>query len=261
MLSAFGMCGIYAHFVGKDHPHKWHTLFRLCFVIVFGVINHWFLVPHFYIKRRYAFFFSIVLLCLVSLLVLPDIILKAPEFESPDFVKPNFEPPKFKEGHPPPYLQTLLVELAHMYLLFFITTFTSIAMRTRQYMQRVEEQQATEAIPNNEYEKEETIKVKPTEIALTVTVNYSLVRIEYSIKSMDNYLLFHLHDKKPILVRMTLKEASEKLPKDAFLRVHKSYIVAVAAIESIRNKTILIAKQEIPIGRTYEERISTILQK
>ena len=67
-----------------------------------------------------------------------------------------------------------------------------------------------------------------------------------------------MKDKKPILVRMTLKEATEKLPTERFLRVHKSYIVAISAIESIRNKTILIAKNEIPIGKTYEEFVSNI---
>jgi LytTr DNA-binding domain len=278
LLSAFGLFELYPHFFGKTHPHKWHTLFRLCFVIAFAVVNHWVLVPHFYIKRQYVFFFSIVLLCLVSLLVLPDIILKAPDFEPPNHEDSKLGSPNFEEGHRPPFLQTLLVELVHMYLLFFICTFTSIAVRTRQYMQQIEEQQAN-AIANIKYKMEqeplvateyiedkqaETVQNK-IETALTVTVNYSLVRIEFSeilfIKSMDNYLHFHLKDKKSILVRMTLRETSEKLPSEAFLRIHKSYIVSIAAIESIRNKTISIANQDIPIGKSYEEVISKVFVK
>jgi LytTr DNA-binding domain len=254
LLSAFGLFDIYPHFFGKTHPHRWHTLFRMCFVIAFAVVNHWFLVPHFYIKRRYLFFFSIVLLCLVSLLVLPDLMLKPPKFD----------PKMLKENPPPPFVRTLIVELAHMYLLFFISTFTSIAIRTRQYMEQLEDQHTLSRIPI-EGKNEETIKVKPIETALTVTVNYSLMRIEFSdilfIKSMDNYLQFHLKDKKPLVVRMTLKEAIEKLPNTEFLRVHKSYIVATTAIESIRNKIISIAKQDIPIGKAYEEALSKVFEK
>ena len=147
-----------------------------------------------------------------------------------------------------------------MFLLFFISTFTSIAIRTGQYLQQIG--QVKTVISTSIEPKKEELAENKTETALTVTVNYSLIRIEFSdilfIKSMDNYLQFHLKDKKPILVRMTLKEATEKLPTERFLRVHKSYIVAISAIESIRNKTILIAKNEIPIGKTYEEFVSNI---
>jgi DNA-binding LytR/AlgR family response regulator len=58
---------------------------------------------------------------------------------------------------------------------------------------------------------------------------------------------------------MTLKEVLEKLPTNKFLRVHKSYIVSLEAIESIRNKKIFMVKQEIPIGRAYEESVFKVL--
>jgi hypothetical protein len=248
LLSVFDTFGSFMHFFEETHLHKWHTLCRFCIVLVFCVVNHWFFVPRFYISKRYLLFFSIVLFCLVVMLVLPDIVLP----------QPKFDPKRLEFGHPNPLPPTpLVLEMVIMFLLFFIGTFTSIAIRTGQYIQEIGQQTAIS--PSIESPKEEIIE-KQMETALTVTVNYSLVRIEFAeilfIKSMDNYLQFHLKDKKPILVRMTLKEASEKLPTEAFLRVHKSYIVAITAIESIRNKTILIAKNDIPIGKTYEESLS-----
>lgn len=259
VMSAFGLIHIYAHFLGDSHPHKWHTLFRVCAVGAFAGVNHGFLVPQLYIKRRYFTFFTIILSCLVILLVLPDIILP----------KPVFDHIKFRNGQHLPFgSRVLLFEMAHIYLFFFISTFASIATRTGQYIEQIEQRLKTmpvyieqQQLPITEIEqKNSAIIEKPIETAFTVTVNYSLIRIEFSdilfIKSMDNYLQFHLKDKKPILVRMTLKEASEKLPTEAFLRIHKSYIVAIAAIESVRNKTILIAKNDIPIGKTYEESLA-----
>ena len=251
LLSVFDTFGSFMHFFEETHLHKWHTLFRFCIVIIFGVANHWFFVPRFYISKRYLLFFSIVLLCLVVMLVLPDILLP----------RPHFDPKRFEPGHHNPLPPSpLILEMVIMFLLFFISTFTSIAIRTGQYLQQIG--QVKTVISTSIEPKKEELAENKTETALTVTVNYSLIRIEFSdilfIKSMDNYLQFHLKDKKPILVRMTLKEATEKLPTERFLRVHKSYIVAISAIESIRNKTILIAKNEIPIGKTYEEFVSNI---
>lgn len=251
LLSVFDTFGSFMHLFEETHLHKWHTLFRFWIVIVFGVTNHWFFVPRFYIAKRYLLFFSIVLLCLVVMLVLPDILLP----------QPHFDHKRLEPGHHNPLPPSpLILEMVIMFLLFFISTFTSIAIRTGQYLQQIGQERAVSS-SILESQKEEIIE-KQLETGLTVTVNYSLIRIEFSeilfIKSMDNYLQFYLKDKKPILVRMTLKEATEKLPNGDFLRVHKSYIVATTAIESIRNKTILIANNDIPIGKTYEEAISKV---
>jgi LytTr DNA-binding domain len=251
LLSVFDTFGSFMHLFEKSHLHKWHTLFRFCFVLVFSIVNHLFFVPRLYIPKRYVLFFSIALLCLVMMIVLPDIILP----------KPFIDLKRFEPIHPNPLPPSpLLFEMVIMFLLFFMSVFTSIAIRTRQYVEQFE-QNHRDATLNIVYQNE-TIINKQSETALTVTVNYGLMWIEFSdilfIKSMDNYLQFHLKDKKPILVRMTLKDAIEKLPINQFLRVHKSYIISIAAIESIRNKTILIANQEIPIGRLYEESVSKI---
>ena len=221
LLSAFGLLKIYAHFLGDTHIHKWHTLSRMCFVAVFAIVNHLFLVPQFYIQRRYLSFFVLILVCLVSVWILPDIMLPQPQFDPQNFVS---------KDSPPLGLQVLLIELAHIYLLFFISIFTSIAIKTHSYIKQIEEQQAsTVALIEQQQQaistiEQEDIVEKQIETALTVNVNYSLIRIEFSdilfIKSMDNYLHFHLKDKKPILVRKTLKEALEKLPTAEFLRVH-----------------------------------------
>src|SRR5690606_35381937 len=52
----------------------------------------------------------------------------------------------------------------------------------------------------------------------------------------------------PILTLMNLKAIVEKLPPNKFVRVHRSYIVALEKIKAIRKNKIIIDDKEIPIG-------------
>jgi DNA-binding LytR/AlgR family response regulator len=92
---------------------------------------------------------------------------------------------------------------------------------------------------------------------LMIRADYSLTRINTAdilfIEGLDDYLKIHLSGRKPLITRMTMKAMQEKLPEPAFIRVHRSYIVPFRKIETVRNKTILIAGTDIPIGSSYEE--------
>ena len=63
----------------------------------------------------------------------------------------------------------------------------------------------------------------------------------------------HLSDgSTPILSLMRLQALEGLLPKDDFVRVHKSFIVRLDSIEAIERNHILIAQARIPIGDTYQ---------
>ncbi|MFI5141745.1 MAG: LytR/AlgR family response regulator transcription factor, partial [Bacteroidia bacterium] len=91
---------------------------------------------------------------------------------------------------------------------------------------------------------------------LFVRADYSLVKINIAnilyIEGLDDYLKIHIENQKTIITRLTMKSMLEKLPKN-FIRTHRSFIVPLNRIESIRNKMITIAGIEIPIGASYEE--------
>lgn len=91
---------------------------------------------------------------------------------------------------------------------------------------------------------------------LFVRAEYSLVKIPMAdilfIETLDDYIKIHLADRKPVLTKMNLKAVSEKLSKD-FIRVHRSYIVPMARIQSVRGKVIHLENTEIPIGIKFEE--------
>lgn len=90
--------------------------------------------------------------------------------------------------------------------------------------------------------------------SIFVRSEYSLVKIQVKdiiyIEGLADYLKIHLPGTKPILTRMTMKAVLEKLPSN-FIRVHRSFIVPMDKIESVRNKTITLAGSQIPIGVSY----------
>jgi DNA-binding LytR/AlgR family response regulator len=72
------------------------------------------------------------------------------------------------------------------------------------------------------------------------------------IETLDDYIKIHLDGRKPILTKMNLKAVTEKLPSD-FVRVHRSYVVPLKRIVSVRGKTIRLEAVDIPIGIKFEE--------
>jgi len=70
---------------------------------------------------------------------------------------------------------------------------------------------------------------------------------------LDDYIKIHLLGKKPVLTLMSMKTVMDKLPNSEFVRVHRSYIVPLNKIESVRGKVISLGITEIPIGKSVEE--------
>lgn len=63
------------------------------------------------------------------------------------------------------------------------------------------------------------------------------------------------------LVNSTLRDLLEELPKDLFVRVHKSFAIALNKIEFIEGNYIRIAGKDIPIGATYREELFAMLNR
>jgi DNA-binding LytR/AlgR family response regulator len=114
------------------------------------------------------------------------------------------------------------------------------------FQQAIEKAEAVQRFQQNERQQ-----------YLILRVDYSLIRIALPdilfIEGLDNYLKVHVRNQSPIVVRMTMKALQEKLPENEFVRVHRSYIVAIGKISSIRNKMIFIGEEEIPLGTSHEK--------
>ena len=103
-----------------------------------------------------------------------------------------------------------------------------------------------------------------TQQFLFIRADYSLVKIAIAdilfIEGLDDYLKIHIHNQKMVVARMTMKSILDKLPANEFIRVHRSYIIAFSRIGRVRNKSIMIEEQEIPIGASYEENLQRLLK-
>lgn len=60
---------------------------------------------------------------------------------------------------------------------------------------------------------------------------------------------------KTILASAHLKLMESLLPQNRFLRVHRSYIVALQAITAVQGNMVEIGKQQIPVGTTYKDEL------
>jgi DNA-binding LytR/AlgR family response regulator len=89
-----------------------------------------------------------------------------------------------------------------------------------------------------------------TEYQLTKILLHDIVYIE----GLRNYIKIHLSGSgKPILSKLSLKAIEDRLPPAKFARVHKSFIVMLDKISSVRNDTIQIGQRDIPLSRSCRE--------
>jgi DNA-binding LytR/AlgR family response regulator len=100
---------------------------------------------------------------------------------------------------------------------------------------------------------------------LMLKAEYGVIKVALAnilfIEGLDNYLKIHLEGQPPVVIRMTMKSLMEKLNEKEFLRVHRSYIISVNRVESIKQKMITIAGEEIPVGKNYEESLKALFNK
>jgi DNA-binding LytR/AlgR family response regulator len=74
------------------------------------------------------------------------------------------------------------------------------------------------------------------------------------IEALRNYIRIHfVSGARPILSKLSLKAIEEKLPSGKFARVHKSFIVSMDKISSIRNDIIRIDVRDIPISKSCRD--------
>jgi DNA-binding LytR/AlgR family response regulator len=72
------------------------------------------------------------------------------------------------------------------------------------------------------------------------------------IEAMGDYVTINTTGKKYIL-HSTLRSIESKLPKDKFIRVHRSYIVQLENIKTVEGTTIFIEDTFIPLGTLYKD--------
>jgi DNA-binding LytR/AlgR family response regulator len=88
-------------------------------------------------------------------------------------------------------------------------------------------------------------------------VKVYLSEIRY-IEGLSEYIQLFT-DKRKIITKTSMSLMEEKLPKENFLRIHKSFIVSIPKIEAFTTNTIEIQGKELPIGRSYKNAVLSAL--
>ncbi len=81
------------------------------------------------------------------------------------------------------------------------------------------------------------------------------------IEGMSDYLRIHTTDGKPIMCLQKFAAFEEVLSENDFVRVHRSYLVAIDKIKSIERSVIKVGETTIPIGKTYQEHFYDIISR
>jgi len=86
----------------------------------------------------------------------------------------------------------------------------------------------------------------------------AIQKIKY-IESDGNYVTFYT-TKRSVLARYKISEVLELLPQQYFVRIHRSYIVALKYIDTVKKHCVVIDGNEIPISANYREGFLTMIE-
>ena len=91
-----------------------------------------------------------------------------------------------------------------------------------------------------------------------------MVKINFSdiiyIESFSDYIKIHLPN-KTIITRENISAIEAKLPKDQFIRIHRSYIISLKNITSFTNEQVTVLEKSIPISRSYKTKVLKLLEQ
>lgn len=117
------------------------------------------------------------------------------------------------------------------------------------------------------------LKVKPKAADDSALPDYIFVNVEYSllkvilsdilwIEGLKDYVKIYLKSStKPVVTRISMKSMEERLPASAFLRIHKSFIVAKRDIATIRKNSVFINNRELPVGENYKDDVDAFTKR
>ncbi|WP_421801323.1 LytR/AlgR family response regulator transcription factor [Flagellimonas sp.] len=128
--------------------------------------------------------------------------------------------------------------------------FLKAVTKANSYFNTADQQQKN---TSDETSTEEIIFVKNTAGTHRISLN-SLLFVE----SFKNYVIYNTASDS-IEVKNSLSDVENNLPNNQFLRVHRSFIVNIGAIKSLKYDGItLVNDTKIPVGRSYREALKKL---
>ncbi len=114
--------------------------------------------------------------------------------------------------------------------------------------------------------EEAASQVESDEKFLFVKSEYKILRITLKdikyIEGMREYVRIHIENQRPVMALMSMKKMEAFLPRQSFMRVHRSYIVNLEKVNSIERMRILFEPDiRIPVSEQYKAAFQEYLDK
>jgi DNA-binding LytR/AlgR family response regulator len=77
---------------------------------------------------------------------------------------------------------------------------------------------------------------------------------------LGNYVSIHT-DRKKIIAYLTMKSLESQLPSSDFIKIHQSFLVNLAKIESVEGNDLKVGEKSLPISRNYRENVSNLINQ
>jgi DNA-binding LytR/AlgR family response regulator len=105
---------------------------------------------------------------------------------------------------------------------------------------------------------------RPTPEELELKCGRAMQRVRLAdirvVQAMGNFVKLHLSEGH-LVANMTMMQIEAALPRARFLRVHRSYLVAMEAMEAIGADGIEIKGQRVPVGARYRPHVKAWLER
>jgi DNA-binding LytR/AlgR family response regulator len=85
-----------------------------------------------------------------------------------------------------------------------------------------------------------------------------LADVDY-IEAMANYVIIHTRQKKYITY-ITFSGIEEQLPADLFVRIHKSFLVAISAIQTIDGNEVITGTMRLPLSKNHRNEVMSRIE-
>lgn len=112
----------------------------------------------------------------------------------------------------------------------------------------------------------QTLPAKEAPSYIFIRAEYKLLKIMLDdilyIEGLKDYVKIWLaNETRPLLTHTSLKKLEEELPKNKFMRVHRSYIIALDRIEAVERSQALIKNQHIPIADQFKQTFMEFIER
>lgn len=96
--------------------------------------------------------------------------------------------------------------------------------------------------------------------SLFVKSDYKLVRVRFEdilyVEGLKDYVKIHTTEApKPILSLTSMHSLESRLPQNAFLRIHRSFIVNMEKVTVLERGQILFGEKRIPVSDSYKDKV------